>query len=308
MSADSTKDNVVRLHPGAGRNKSRIHLRGRQVNLDTLGHLRELMGDQPIKRDMLVEYLHLIQDDVGYLPAAHLAALAHEMNIPMAEVYECASFYAHFDIIKEDEAPPAAVTVRVCDSLSCQLAGAQQFKAALEAGTDPSQVRILNAPCMGRCDTAPVAEVGHYHVDNADVAKVVAAIEAEHFHPHIPDYMAFEAYVADDGYTLLKKCLAGDYSWEDIQKVLADANLKGLGGAGFPTHMKWKFVRQEPKPRYLAINGDEGEPGTFKDRLYLETDPHRFIEGALISAWAVEAPLYQPLNRTKRCQSVESRL
>jgi formate dehydrogenase len=142
---------------------------------------------------------------------------------------------------------------------------------------------------MGRCDTAPVAEVGHYHVDNADVAKVVAAIEAEHFHPHIPDYMAFEAYVADDGYTLLKKCLAGDYSWEDIQKVLADANLKGLGGAGFPTHMKWKFVRQEPKPRYLAINGDEGEPGTFKDRLYLETDPHRFIEGALISAWAVEA-------------------
>jgi formate dehydrogenase len=142
---------------------------------------------------------------------------------------------------------------------------------------------------MGRCDTAPVAEVGHHHVDHADAAKVLATIEAEHFHPDIPDYIAYDAYVADGGYALLKKCLAGDYSWEDIQKVLADANLKGLGGAGFPTHMKWKFVRQEPKPRYLAINGDEGEPGTFKDRMYLETDPHRFIEGALISAWAVEA-------------------
>ena len=289
MSADSTKDNVVRLHPGAGRNKSRIHLRGRQVNLDTLAQLRQLMGDQPIKRDMLVEYLHLIQDNFGYLSAAHLAALAHEMNIPMAEVYECATFYAHFDIVKEGELPPPAVTVRVCDSLSCQLAGAVQLKAAIEAGTDPTEVRIVNAPCMGRCDTAPVAEVGHYHVDRADAAKVVVAIEAKHFHPEIPDYLAYDAYVAEGGYTLLKQCLAGDYSWEDIQKVLADANLKGLGGAGFPTHMKWKFVRQEPKPRYLAINGDEGEPGTFKDRLYLESDPHRFIEGALISAWAVEA-------------------
>ena len=289
MSADNNQDNVVRLHPGAGRNKSRIHLRGRQVNLDTLAQLRELIGDQPIKRDMLIEYLHLIQDNFGYLSAANLAALAHEMNIPMAEVYECATFYAHFDIVKEGELPPAAVTVRVCDSLSCQLAGAQQLKSALEAGTDPSQVRILSAPCMGRCDTAPVAEVGHHHVDHADAAKIVATIKAEHFHPDIPDYIAYDAYVADGGYALLKKCLAGDYSWEDIQKVLADANLKGLGGAGFPTHMKWKFVRQEPKPRYLAINGDEGEPGTFKDRLYLETDPHRFIEGALISAWAVEA-------------------
>ncbi|MBT6078689.1 MAG: NADH-quinone oxidoreductase subunit F, partial [Oceanospirillaceae bacterium] len=139
------------------------------------------------------------------------------------------------------------------------------------------------------CDTAPVAEVGHHHVDNADAAKIVDVIEAKHFHPDIPDYLAYDAYVADGGYALLKQCLAGDYTWEDIQKVLADANLKGLGGAGFPTHMKWKFVRQEPKPRYLAINGDEGEPGTFKDRIYLESDPHRFIEGALISAWAVEA-------------------
>ncbi len=289
MSADSTKDNVVRLHPGAGRNKSRIHLRGRQVNLDTLAKLRDLMGSAPIQRDLLVEYLHLIQDDVGYLPADYLAALAHEMNIPMAEVYECASFYAHFDIVKEDQQPPAAVTVRVCDSLSCQLAGAAQLKKALEKGTDAKQVRILNAPCMGRCDTAPVAEVGHHHVDYADAQKIIATIEAKHFHPDIPDYMAYEAYVEEGGYDLLKKCLAGEYSFEDIQKVLADANLKGLGGAGFPTHMKWKFVRQEPKPRYLAINGDEGEPGTFKDRLYLETDPHRFIEGALISAWAVEA-------------------
>lgn len=289
MSTENLATEAVRLHPGRGVNKSRTHLRGRQVDSKAAGEISALLGERPRQRDLLIEFLHLIQDKFGYLSAAHLAALAQEMNLPMAEVYECATFYAHFDVVKEGELPPPAVTVRVCDSLSCQLAGAEAVKAAVEAGTSPSQVRVLTAPCMGRCDTAPVAEVGHYHVDNADGEKIINAIEAKHFHPEIPDYLSYEDYLADGGYELLKKCLSGEYSWEDIQSVLGDSNLKGLGGAGFPTAMKWKFVRQEPKPRYVAINGDEGEPGTFKDRSYLEADPHRFLEGVLISAWAVEA-------------------
>ncbi len=289
MSTDNQQSQVVRQHPGRGINKSRTHLRGRQVDGKALDEIRVLLAERPRQRDLLIEFLHLIQDKFGYLSAAHLAALAQEMGLPMAEVYECATFYAHFDVVKEGELPPPAVTVRVCDSLSCQLAGAEQVKVAISAGTSPSHVRVINAPCMGRCDTAPVAEVGHHHVDHANADKIAAVIEAKHFYPHIPDYLSYEDYVADGGYALLNQCLAGTYSWEDIQTVLADANLKGLGGAGFPTAMKWKFVRQEPKPRYVAINGDEGEPGTFKDRLYLESDPHRFIEGVLISAWAVEA-------------------
>jgi len=289
MSTDNQQSPAVRQHPGRGVNKSRTHLRGRQVDGKALDEVRALLDERPRQRDLLIEFFHLIQDKFGYLSAAHLAALAQEMNLPMAEVYECATFYAHFDVVKEGELPPPAVTVRVCDSLSCQLAGAEQVKAAVLAGTNPAQVRVLSAPCMGRCDTAPVAEVGHYHVDNADAVKIVEAIDGKHFHPVIPDYLSYEDYVADGGYALLKQCLSGEYSWEDIQSVLGDSNLKGLGGAGFPTAMKWKFVRQEPKPRYVAINGDEGEPGTFKDRSYLESDPHRFIEGVLISAWAVEA-------------------
>jgi len=289
MSTDNQQSSAVRQHPGRGVNKSRTHLRGRQVDGKALDEVRALLNERPRQRDLLIEFFHLIQDKFGYLSAAHLAALSQEMNLPMAEVYECATFYAHFDVVKEGELPPPAVTVRVCDSLSCQLAGAEQVKAAVQAGTNPAQVRVLSAPCMGRCDTAPVAEVGHYHVDNADAVKIVEAIDNKHFHPLIPDYLSYEDYVADGGYALLKQCLSGAYSWEDIQSVLGDSNLKGLGGAGFPTAMKWKFVRQEPKPRYVAINGDEGEPGTFKDRKYLESDPHRFIEGVLISAWAVEA-------------------
>ncbi|MGB0446762.1 MAG: NAD(P)H-dependent oxidoreductase subunit E [Pseudomonadales bacterium] len=289
MPIDNQQSAAVRQQPGRGVNKSRKHLRGRQVDSNALDEVRLLLGESPRQRDLLIEYFHLIQDKFGYLSAPHLAALAEEMNLPMAEVYECATFYAHFDVVKEGELPPPAVTVRVCDSLSCQLAGAEQLKSALIAGTNPAQVRVINAPCMGRCDTAPVAEVGHYHVDNASADTIQAAIDNKHFHPQIPDYLGYEDYLAGGGYALLKQCLAGDYSWEQMQSVLADANLKGLGGAGFPTASKWQFVRQEPKPRYVAINGDEGEPGTFKDRGYMEADPHRFLEGVLISAWAVEA-------------------
>ncbi len=276
-------------HPGSSRRKSRTHTRGRQVDQHALSEVRELLVQQPKQRDLLIEFLHLIQDRFGCLSTAHLAALAEEMNLPMAEVYETATFYAHFDVVKEGELPPPALTIRVCDSLSCQLAGSEQLHAALVEGTDASQVRIVSAPCMGRCDTAPVAEVGHHHVDHADIDQVQEVINTQNFHPHIPDYIGYDDYLANGGYELLKHCLEGQYDWQDLQKILADAGLRGLGGAGFPTATKWKFVRQEPQPRYLTINGDEGEPGTFKDRFYLESDPHRFLEGVLISAWAVEA-------------------
>ncbi len=289
MANNFNHQTAARLHPGSSRRKSRTHTRGRQVQPDVLHEVRQLLDQQPRQRDLLIEFLHLIQDKFGYLSAAHLVALAKEMNISMAEIYETATFYAHFDVIKEGDTPPPALTVRVCNSLSCQLAGAEQLQSALITDTDQSQVRVISAPCMGRCDTAPVAEVGHHHVDYADVNRIQTVIAGKNYHPHIPDHISYEDYLAGGGYHLLKQCLTGQHTWQDLHKILTDADLKGLGGAGFPTAMKWKFVRQEPRPRYLAINGDEGEPGTFKDRLCLESDPHRFLEGTLISAWAVEA-------------------
>ncbi|MCE8526401.1 NAD(P)H-dependent oxidoreductase subunit E, partial [Ruegeria pomeroyi] len=245
-------------------------------------------GDRPRRRDLLIEFLHLIQDAYGHLSADHLAALAFEMKLGQAEVYETATFYAHFDVVKEGETPPPALTIRVCDSLSCGLAGAEQLRAALEEGLDPGQVRVLRAPCMGRCDTAPVLELGHNHIDHATPEKVRAAIAAGDTHAHLPDYEGFDAYAAAGGYAVLKDLRAGG-DWEAVQDSVLSAGLRGLGGAGFPSGRKWGFVRANPGPRYLAVNGDEGEPGTFKDRHYLERVPHLFLEGMLIAAWAVEA-------------------
>ena len=206
----------------------------------------------------------------------------------MAEVYEVASFYAHFDVVKEDETPPPVLTIRVCDSLSCELAGAQALKSALEEGLDPAEVRVLRAPCMGRCDTAPVLELGHNHIDHATPEKVEAAIAAQDTHVQLPDYEAYQTYTNSGGYEALLN-LRVDGGWEAVQEQLLEAGLRGLGGAGFPSGKKWGFVRANPGPRYLAVNGDEGEPGTFKDRWYLERRPHLFLEGMLIAAWAVEA-------------------
>ncbi|MBC7181726.1 MAG: NAD(P)H-dependent oxidoreductase subunit E, partial [Roseovarius sp.] len=231
-------------------------------------------------------------DKFGHLSAAHLRALAEEMRLSQAEVYEVASFYAHFDVVREGETPPPALTIRVCDSLSCELAGAQALKSALEEGVDPGQVRILRAPCMGRCDTAPVVELGHHHIDHATPESVLAAVAAGDTHAHVPDYEGFDAYRAAGGYATLTELRAttnADAEFERVQQTLLDAGLRGLGGAGFPSGRKWGFVRAEPGPRYLAVNGDEGEPGTFKDRHYLERNPHLFLEGMLIAAWAVEA-------------------
>ncbi|MFK7876346.1 MAG: NAD(P)H-dependent oxidoreductase subunit E [Paracoccaceae bacterium] len=272
----------------SGKGKGRHTTKGRQVQDQAWDDVCALLGDRPRRRDLLIEFLHLIQDEYGYLSAAHLRALAEEMRLSMAEIYEVATFYAHFDVVKEGETPPPALTIRVCDSLSCELAGAQQLKAALEEGLDRAQVRVLRAPCMGRCDTAPVLELGHNHIDHATLEKTLAAIQAEDTHAHIPEYEAYEIYCKTGGYSaLLKLREAGE--WEQVQDQILASGLRGLGGAGFPSGRKWGFVRANPGPRYLAVNGDEGEPGTLKDRYYLERVPHLFLEGMLIAAWAVEA-------------------
>ena len=272
----------------SGKGRGRHHTKGRQLRDDAWDEVRVLLGDAPRRPDLLIEHLHKIQDAHGHLSAAHLRALAEEMRLSMAEVYEVATFYAHFDVVREGETPPPALTIRVCDSLSCELAGAQQLKAALEDGLDPAEVRVLRAPCMGRCDTAPVLELGHAHIDHATPEKVQAAIAAGDTHAHIPDYEDFAAYEAGGGYTTLKALRDGG-DWEAVQEKVLSSGLRGLGGAGFPSGKKWGFVRANAGPRYLAVNGDEGEPGTFKDRYYLERTPHLFLEGMLIAAWAVGA-------------------
>lgn len=276
----------------SGNGKGRRTPKGRQLEDGAWAEVQALLGEGPRRRDLLIEYLHRIQDQFGHLSAAHLRALAEEMRLSQAEVYEVASFYAHFDVIREGETPPPALTIRVCDSLSCELAGAQALKSALEDGVDPGQVRILRAPCMGRCDTAPVVELGHHHIDHATPESVLAAVAAGDTHAHVPEYEGFEAYRAAGGYATLADLRAvanADAEFERVQQTLLDAGLRGLGGAGFPSGRKWGFVRAEAGPRYLAVNGDEGEPGTFKDRYYLERQPHLFLEGMLIAAWAVAA-------------------
>jgi formate dehydrogenase len=272
----------------SGKGKGRHTPKGRQLQDEPWDEVRNLLKDAPRRRDLLIEYLHLIQDRYGHLSAAHLRALAEEMRLSMAEVYEVATFYAHFDVVKEGETPPPALTIRVCDSLPCEMAGAQALKSALEDGLDPAEVRVLRAPCMGRCDTAPVLELGHNHIDHATPEKVQAAIAAQDTHAHLPNYEGFDAYVSGGGYEALKD-LRQDGNWEEVQARIKESGLRGLGGAGFPSGTKWGFVRGNAGPRYLAVNGDEGEPGTFKDRFHLERSPHLFLEGMLIAAWAVEA-------------------
>jgi formate dehydrogenase len=288
MALDKTDDTQRKGVWKSGKGKGRRHTKGRQLLDDAWDEVRTLLGDAPRRRDLLIEHLHLIQDAYGHLSAAHLRALAEEMRLSMAEVYEVATFYAHFDVVKEGEIPPPALTIRVCDSLSCELAGAQALKTTLEDGLDPREVRVLRAPCMGRCDTAPALEIGHNHIDHATPEKVKAAIAAGDTHAHVPDYQAYDSYVQAGGYETLQR-LRKNGDWvAELDKVLS-AGLRGLGGAGFPAGKKLRFVRAEPGPRYLAVNGDEGEPGTFKDRYHLERTPHLFLEGMLIAAWAVEA-------------------
>ncbi len=290
MSELKTKENgrARRIHPGSGRRRGADYPKGRQLGSEALSAVRALLGDRPRQRDLLIEYLHLIQDAEGCLPAGHLQALADEMRLPMAEVFEVASFYAHFDVVLDGETAPPPVTVRVCDSLSCELRGAQDLLANLPDRLG-SGVRVVRAPCMGRCDKAPVCEVGHRHVEQATTETVEQTVTGGDHSPVIPAYENYEAYAAAGGYQLLRDCQAGKRSAEEVIGILSDAGLRGLGGAGFPTGRKWSLVRAEAAPRLMAVNADEGEPGTFKDRFYLEQAPHRFLEGTLIGAWAVEA-------------------
>ena len=287
----STIGKVQRAMPG--KRGPRGKPRGRDLDPAALTEIESLLGldnDGSVRRrDLLIEHLHILQDEYGHLALRHLRALAAFMNLPMAEVYETATFYAHFDVVHDGQTPPAQTTIRVCDSLSCQLAGADTLQAELKAGVDPEQVRVVRAPCMGRCEMAPVVEVGQRHLGYATRNGVEAVLDTGHHHPEAIDWQKLDDYRDEGGYQLLGDCQASRVSVDALMATLEVSGLRGLGGAGFPTYRKWGFVRAEPGPRYCVINADEGEPGTFKDRYYLEHAPHRFLEGALISAWAVEA-------------------
>jgi len=261
--------------------------KGRSVEPQAQAEIGLLLGDGPRRRDLLIEYLHQIQDRYGCLSAAHLAALAREMKLAMAEVYEVATFYHHFDVVKEGETPPAALTVRVCDSLACEMAGAGVLLAELQRGAG-SDVRVVPVPCVGRCDQAPVAVVGQNPVTCASAGKVATAIKLGETRCTVGQHIDYAQYRTNGGYRIAAECLAGKRDAESIIKTMEDSGLRGMGGAGFPAGRKWRIVRGEAGPRLMAVNIDEGEPGTFKDRFYLERDPHRFLEGVIIAAWTVQ--------------------
>ncbi|MFQ5851814.1 MAG: NAD(P)H-dependent oxidoreductase subunit E [Candidatus Binatia bacterium] len=275
-------------HPGSGRWRTSFHPKGRQVDLNALEEVQSLLGDRPRRRDLLIEHLHLIQDRYRCLSAAHLVALAEEMRLALAEVYEVATFYAHFDIVKEGEVPPANITVRVCGGLICEMMGGQKLLADLPKRLG-NGVRVVRAPCMGGCDRAPIAKVEHRYVEQASLGKVAMAVESGDFEPEIPLYIEYDSYLSGGGYRILRECLTGKRTVHDVIGIMENSGLRGLGGAGFPTGRKWRIVGAYPGPRLMVVNADEGEPATFKDRYFMESDPHRFLEGMLIAAWAVEA-------------------
>jgi formate dehydrogenase beta subunit len=268
------------------RQRKRRGPKGRRAGAQALAEVRELLGTASRQRDLLIEHLHRIQDRFGHLSAPHLSALAEEMKLAQTEVYEVASFYHHFDIVKEGEAAPQALTVRVCDSLSCEMAGARELLQRLPAILG-REVRVIPAPCIGRCEQAPAVVVGQNPVPNATADKVLATVQAGEVRHEPEGYIDFSVYEAAGGYSLLRQCVSGERDVESVIATMEASGLRGLGGAGFPAGRKWRIVRAEPAPRLMAVNIDEGEPGTFKDRVYLERDPHRFLEGMLIAAWAV---------------------
>ncbi len=288
--AESERDRArVRRHAHPGRGGRALPFtKGRQLDAGALDDVRALLGDAPRSRDRLIEHLHLIQDRYGCLSAYHLVALADEMRMALTEVYEVATFYAHFDVVTDDAQRPAPVTIRVCDSIACEMAGSESLLQSLSDKAGP-EIRILRAPCMGACDRAPAAAIGHAQIAPATADALLDAAAKGETHPAIPDYIPLDSYRADGGYELFGACRDGKRTPEELIEILNDSGLRGLGGAGFPSGRKWSFVRAEAGPRMMAVNGDEGEPGTFKDRWFLGRDPHRFLEGMLIAAWAIEA-------------------
>lgn len=277
------------LAVAATKQRKREAPKGRRVDPVALTEVQALLGNASRQPDLLIEHLHLINDHYGQLTAPHLAALAQEMRLAQTQVYEVATFYHHFDVVREDAMVAGAVpglTVRVCDGLSCEMAGATDLLARLPAilGRD---VRVIPAPCIGRCEQAPAVSVGQHPVGFATVETIAEKVAAKTV-THVPEgFIDYATYQSQDGYTLLKNCLSGAVDVESVLKTMEDSGLRGLGGAGFPAGRKWRIVRAEAAPRLMAVNIDEGEPGTFKDRTYLERDPHRFLEGMLIASWAV---------------------
>jgi formate dehydrogenase len=270
--------------------RQKSQLKGRQADETSLQEVRALLllDAEALKqrRDLLIEQLHALNDSYRGLYERHLVALAKLMNIPMAEVYEVATFYHHFEVIREGEQAPH-FTLRVCDGLSCEMAGAATLLNKLKASLGTSEIKVVSAPCVGRCEQAPVAVVHQHEMGHASVEKVLAAVQAEAIHPVVPDYIDLNAYRADGGYALLQGLIGGTQNTEAVMKAMEDSGLRGLGGAGFPAGRKWRIVSEQAAPRLMAVNIDEGEPGTFKDRTYLERDPHRFLEGMLVAAHVV---------------------
>ena len=283
------EDSQSKIHPGSGRRKALEFNKGRQSDDQSIDDLKNLIpNDYFRQRDMLIESLHLIQDRYKCLKPKHLTALSELTNLPLTEIYETASFYAHFDIYKEDDLAPPDTTIRVCDGITCEMNGCKSLEKDLKDNLD-SNVRVVRAPCMGRCHQAPVVEVGKKHFVNANLSLVQKALEEQDTKPVIPNYISYDDYVKEGGYKILRDCIEDKKDPMKLIEEMEQSGLRGLGGAGFPTGRKWRFVRAEDKPRLMAINGDEGEPGTFKDHHYLTRDPHRFLEGMLIAAWVVEA-------------------
>lgn len=270
----------------SGKGRGRRQPKGRQVDESALTALRDLLKSDRIVSDRLIEHLHRIQDHYGHINTNHIAALAYMHKRSQSEVYEVASFYAHFDVVGEDEETPPPITIRVCDSLSCKMQGAQSLMQAL-SNLYGEDIRIVRAPCMGRCANAPTVEIGHKHIDHANLENIAATLKNGDFQPDIPNYQDLSAYRDAGGYHKLEAWDNGTYNFNALSAEIEQSGLRGLGGAGFPTFKKWAFVRKENGPRYLAVNADEGEPGTFKDRYYLETEPHRILEGMLLAARAV---------------------
>jgi NADH:ubiquinone oxidoreductase subunit F (NADH-binding)/NADH:ubiquinone oxidoreductase subunit E len=263
--------------------------KGRTLDLDALGEVRRLLGDAPRRRDLLIEHLHRLQDHFGHLSDRHLLAVASELDMAAAEVYEVATFYHHFDVVKDGADPPPALTIRVCDSLACEMAGSGALIEELRDRLG-QRVRLLGAPCVGRCERAPAAFVGRRLVDYATAEAVENVVDADA--PVTGQaYRRQAEYRAAGGYGHLEACVEGERTVDEVMAAVEASGLKGLGGAGFPAARKWRFVRSEPGPRTVVVNADEGEPGTFKDRYIMETDPHRMLEGALIAAWAVDADI-----------------